>query len=74
MKITDASDSLLFKICLLGRSTKTRQDPNCVLFCGDDVNLSGNNINTMEKNTEAVIYASKEVGLEAYTDSRLICT
>jgi hypothetical protein len=30
----------------------------------DDVNLLGDNIDTIKKNTEIVIYASKEVGLE----------
>jgi hypothetical protein len=35
-----------------------------LLVYTDDVNLLGDKINTMKKNTEAVIDASKEVGLE----------
>jgi hypothetical protein len=35
-----------------------------VLVYADDVNLLGDNIDTIKKNTEAVIGASKEVGLE----------
>jgi hypothetical protein len=34
------------------------------LAYADDVNLLGDNIDTIEKNTETVIDASKEVGLE----------
>jgi uncharacterized protein YdcH (DUF465 family) len=34
------------------------------LSYADDVNLLGDNIDTIEKNTETVIDASKEVGLE----------
>jgi hypothetical protein len=30
----------------------------------DDVNLLGDNTDTIKKNTEILIYASKEVGLE----------
>jgi hypothetical protein len=30
----------------------------------DDVNLLGDNLNTIQQNTETLIYASKEVGLE----------
>jgi hypothetical protein len=35
-----------------------------LLAYADDVNLLGDNIDTIEKNTETLIYASKEVGLD----------
>jgi hypothetical protein len=35
-----------------------------ILANSDDVNLLGDNIDTIKKNTEALIDASKEVGLE----------
>jgi hypothetical protein len=35
-----------------------------LLAYGDDVNLLGDNIDIIEKNTETLIHASKEVGLE----------
>jgi hypothetical protein len=35
-----------------------------LLFYADDVNLLGDNIDTIKKNTESFIDASKEVGLE----------
>jgi hypothetical protein len=35
-----------------------------LLACADEVNLLGDNIGTINKNTETLIDASKEVGLE----------
>jgi hypothetical protein len=52
-----------------GRSKKTKWECNCgthqFLVCDDDdVNLLGENINTVKKNTVSVVDASKEVGLQ----------
>jgi site-specific DNA-adenine methylase len=38
------------------------------LFYADDVNPLGDNIDTIKKNTETLIDASKEVGLEENTE------
>jgi sorting nexin-29 len=50
----------------LGRSRKTRREfigTHQLLAYADDVNLLGDNIDTVKKNTETLIDASKEVGL-----------
>jgi hypothetical protein len=75
LKEGDALSPLLFNFALsmpLGRSRKTRWDKlngtHQPLIYGDGVNLLGDNIDTMKKNTETSIDASKEVGLEVNTD------
>jgi nitrous oxide reductase len=44
-----------------------------LLAHADDVNLLGNNIDTIEKNTETLIDASKEVGIEINAEKLSIC-
>jgi hypothetical protein len=39
-----------------------------LLAYADDVNLLGDNIDTIKKNTKILIYANKEIGLEINVD------
>jgi hypothetical protein len=44
-----------------------------LLVYADDVNLLGDNINNMKKNTETLIETSKEVGREVNTETTKLC-
>jgi hypothetical protein len=44
-----------------------------LLAYADDVNLLGDNIDTINKNTQILIDASKEVGLEVNVEKLSIC-
>ena len=39
-----------------------------LLVDADDVNILGGSVHTMKKNTEALVVASKEIGLEVNAD------
>jgi hypothetical protein len=43
------------------------------LVYADDVNLLGDDIETIKKNTQTLIDAGKEVGLEVHTENLNIC-
>jgi hypothetical protein len=44
-----------------------------LLVYADDVNLLGDNIDTIKKNTETLIDSSKKVGLEIYVEKTICC-
>jgi hypothetical protein len=44
-----------------------------LLACVDDINILGENIDTIQKNTEALFDVSKEVGLEVNSEKTNIC-
>ena len=43
-----------------------------LLFYVDDVNILGRSVHTIEKNTEALVVASKEISLEKNADKTLV--
>jgi hypothetical protein len=72
LKQGDALSPLLFNLALEYAITKIKENQvglklngtHQLLAYTDNVNLLGRNINTIKKNTETLIDASKEVGLE----------
>ena len=43
-----------------------------LLVYANDVNILGRSIHIFEKNTEALVFAHKEIGLEVYADKHMI--
>ena len=39
-----------------------------LLVCADDVNILGGSLHTLKKNTDALVVASKEIGLEVHAE------
>jgi hypothetical protein len=76
LKQGDALSSLLFNVALEYPIRKAQENQvalklngtHQLLFCVDDVDLLGDNMNTIKKNTETLTDARKEVGLEANAD------
>jgi hypothetical protein len=44
------------------------------VYLGSDDNLLGKNINIIKKNTEELVVASKEVGLEKVEKNKYMCS
>jgi hypothetical protein len=76
LKQGDASSPMLFNFALEYAITKVQENQvalklngtHQLLVYADDVNLLGDNIVTVKKNTQTLIDASKEVGLKANTE------
>jgi hypothetical protein len=76
LKQGDALSPLLFNFALKYASWKVRENQvglklngtHQLLIYADDVNLLGDSIHTVKKNTETLIDASKEVSLEVNTE------
>jgi hypothetical protein len=81
LKQGDALSSLLFNFALAYAIWKVQEyqvgpklkGTHLLVAYAEDVNLLGDNIDTIRKNTETLIDASKEVGLEMNVEEQSIC-
>jgi hypothetical protein len=76
LKQGDSVSPLFFNFALVYAIRKVQENrvelklngTHQLLICADDINLLGYNTDTIKKNTETLIDASKEVGLEVNTE------